>query len=340
VALSGADRLMTTHKYSRTQLLPESYAARIKNISGVEAVVSATWFGGVYQDPKNFFPKFPVEPEAYMKMYPEFHLPDEQLAVWIKTKTGVVVGKQTADRFAWKIGDRIPIQPDIWPKSGDQKTWEFDLVGIYDGKNKTTDTTQFLFRYDYFEENRTHSKGQVGQYLIRIKDSNASDQIAAEIDTLFSNSPAETRTITEEAFKKSFAKQFGDIGLIVRSVLGAVFFTILLVAGNTMAQSVRDRTNEIGMLKIIGFSNGVLMFLIVTESLFLVLFPAVLGIGFAYLLINIMSQALQNFMPYLVIPSEVWLITLALVLVLSLLAGLPSAMSATRIKITDALRRN
>jgi len=340
VALSGADRLMTTHKYSRTQLLPESYAARIKNISGVDSVVSATWFGGVYQDPKNFFPKFPVEPEVYMQMYPAFQLPPEQLTAWKETKTGVVVGRQIADRFFWEIGDRIPIQADIWPKSGDQGIWEFDIVGIYDGKNELTDTTQFLFRYDYFEENRTFSKGEVGWYVVRINDTNESDQIAAEIDRLFSNSPAETKTVTEEVFNKAFAKQFGDIGLIVRSVLGAVFFTILLVAGNTMAQSVRDRTNETGMLKIIGFSNGLLMCLVVAESLFLVLFPALLGVGFAYLLIDSMSKALQNFMPYLVVPSEIWPLTLALAVALSLLAGLPSAMSTTRLKITDALRRN
>jgi putative ABC transport system permease protein len=239
VELAGVDRLVLRHRVSLIRLLPVSYESRIESVEGVAAATHATWFGGIYQDPKNFFGQFPVDPEGYLEMYPEFLLPEDQKKAWLEDRTGAVVGRTTARRYGWKVGDRIPIQGTIWRKKDRSSTWEFTIRGIYDGAAQGTDTTLFLFRYDYFDEARWAGEGLVGWYVIRVDDPAQAAEIAERIDAEFANSPNETRTSTERAFVQAFANQVGNIGAIVTAVLGAVFFTILLVAGNTMMQSVR-----------------------------------------------------------------------------------------------------
>src|SRR5262245_12298555 len=250
VELAGLDRLILIHKVSLIMPLPISYKARIEGVQGVKSATHASWFGGVYQDPANFFARIAVEPEPYFAIYPEFHLPPDQMKAWLADRQGAVAGRTLADRFGWKIGDRIPIQADIWkPKSGDGSTWEFNLVGIYDG-DKGVDKTQFFFRYDYFDENRMEAaRGQVGWYIVKINDASRSVELAQKFDDMFANSSAETKTTTEKGFIESFAKQIGDIGAIMIAILTAVLFTILLVAATTMAQAVRERTNELAVLK-------------------------------------------------------------------------------------------
>jgi putative ABC transport system permease protein len=253
VSMAGIDRLIVRHKVSLIQTLPASYKARIQGLAGVKAVCDQTWFGGIYQDPKNFFANMPVDPETFLDMYPEYVLPEAEKQAWLKTRTGAIVGRATADRFKWKIGDRVPLQSPIWGQPAGQTQWDFEIVGIYDGSKKGTDTTSLFFRYDYFEEARQENKGQCGWFTVRVADPDQSAQIAASIDAEFANSPYETKTEPEGAFAQGFAQQVGDIGAIVMAVVGAVFFTILLVAGNTMAQSVRERTNELGVLKALGW---------------------------------------------------------------------------------------
>jgi putative ABC transport system permease protein len=214
-------------------------------------------------------------------MYPEYLLPEEQKKNWLETRTGAVAGRTIAEKYGWKIGDRIPIQATIWPKENGERTWEFDLVGIYDGAKKGTDTTQFFFRHDYFDEGRVWGKGQVGWYIVRVSDPNRATEVAEQIDKEFANSPAETKTETEGAFVRAFAKQVGDIGTIMIAILSAVFFTILLVAGNTMAQAVRERTEELGVLKALGFTNGQVLALVLAESCFLAMLGGFLGPGFS-----------------------------------------------------------
>src|SRR5690242_15619505 len=233
----------------------------MNRIPGVDFATHQTWFGGIYQDPKNFFMQNPVEPEEFLKMHPEIVLPPEQLQAWLKTRTGAIIGRKTAERFHWKIGDRVPIQSTIWSTASGNRTWEFDIVGIYDGKDKRTDTTPLFFRYDYFDENRQENRGKglVGWYTIRVKDPSQAAEIAKRVDAEFENSSAETKTEPEGAFVQAWASQIGNIVLIVAAILGMVFFTILLVAGNTMAQAVRERTGELGVLKAIGFTNGQVM---------------------------------------------------------------------------------
>src|SRR5712692_1966242 len=266
VTVAGADRLVTGHKVSIIQLLPISYKVQMEQIPGVAAVTHATWFGGIYKDPKNFFAQMPVIPDEYMKMYPEFQLPKGQYQAWTSTRTGVIVGRTTAKQFDWKIGDKIPILATIWRPKGAGDTWTFDIVGIYDGQFKETDTTQFLFRYDYFDENRAFGQGTVGWYYIRVKDPAHAVEVAKAIDDHFANSPYETKTETEKAFIKGFADQMGNIGAIVTAILTAVFFTILLVAGNTMAQAVRERVAELGVMKAIGFTDTQVLAFVLAES--------------------------------------------------------------------------
>ena len=337
-SVAGADRLVTRHKVSIIQMLPISYKAQIEHIPGVAAVAHAVWFGGIYKDPKDsFFAQLPVVPEEYMAMYPEFQLPKDEYDAWTKLRTGVVVGRTTANKFAWKIGDKIPIQATIWrPKSGN--TWTFDLVGIYDGKYKETDTTQFLFRYDYFDENRLFGQGTIGWYLIRIKDPQHAAGVAKAIDERFANSAYETKTETEKAFIKGFADQMGNIGKILTTILTAVFFTILLVAGNTMAQAVRERVSELGVMKAIGFTDTQVLWFVLAESCLIAIAGGALGLALAWFFISF-GDPTHGALPIFFFPPRDLYIGIACVLLLGLAAGIVPSVQAMRLNTVDALRR-
>ncbi|MCG8463914.1 MAG: ABC transporter permease, partial [Xanthomonadales bacterium] len=283
VDVSNAGRLITNGRYSIIDLLPISHAQRIAATPGVEAVTHATWFGGQYQDPANFFPKFPVEPEAYLDLYPEIMLSAAQREAFINTRTGVVVAKGLADRFQWSIGDRIPIIADIW-QGKDGNTWQFDLVGIYELPEDSNLGDSMLINYSYFDENRAGAQGQVGWFISRMSDPNQAGEVAAAIDQQFLNSNNETKSATEQEFFLSFAKQIGNIGLIVAAILGAVFFTIVLVTGNTMSQAVRERIPELAVLKTLGFSNQKVLALVLSESVLLSLIGGGIGLLIAFVL--------------------------------------------------------
>lgn len=336
VELAGVDRLIVRHKVSIIQLLPESYQARIARIPGIDLVVHQTWFGGVYQDPKNFFMQNPVVPEAFLAMRPEYILPPAQREAWLATRTGAIVGRKTADRFGWKIGDRIPIRSPIWG----QRVWEFDLVGIFEGREKGTDTTPFFFRYDYFDESRADGRGLglVGWYTIRVKDPSRAAEIARLVDQEFENSPAETKTEPEGAFAQGFARQIGNITLIVAAILGAVFFTILLVAGSTMAQSVRERIGELGVLKAIGFTPARIVGLVLAESCLLAALGGGLGLLLAWLFAA-QGDPTGGLLPLFNLRPVDLLMGGGLVLALGVLTGLFPALQAMRLRVADALRR-
>lgn len=338
VDVAGADRLVVRHKVSIIQLLPESYESEMEQIDGVAEATHATWFGGIYQDPKNFFPQFPVKPEEYLAMYPEFLLPEDQKQAWFRTRTGAIVGRTTADRFGWKVGDKIPIQATIWTRSGGQATWEFDLVGIYDGAEPGTDTTQFLFHHDYFDEARDFARGQIGWYYVRVEDPAKAASVAAAIDAEFANSPAETKAETEGAFVQGFADQIGNIGAIIQAIVGAVFFTILLVAGNTMAQSVRERTGELAVLKAVGFSDHQVLGLVLSEAMVIAALGGCAGLVLAWFMISA-GDPTGGLLPIFFLPRKDILIGVALVVLLGLATGLLPALQAGRLRIADALRR-
>lgn len=340
VTMAGADRLIVRHKVSLIMLLPVTYEKRIRAIPGVKDVVHWTWFNGVYQnEPKNFFGSFPVNPEDFFRIHPEYILPKEQQEAWLKTRTGAVVGRTLAERkeFQWKIGDRVPLTSPIWPREGGD-AWEFEIVGIYDGANKSTDTSGFFFRYDYFDEGRAYGEGQVGWYVVKVDDVARVEEVAKAIDAEFANSPYETKTEPEGAFAQGFVQQIGSIGTILIAILSAVFFTILLVAGNTMAQAVRERVAEIGVLKAMGFSDGLVLALVLAEACLITAVGGLLGLGAAWL-VTAGGSPMPSMLPVFYIPHRDLLIGVGVVLVLGLLAGILPALQAMRLRIAVALRR-
>jgi putative ABC transport system permease protein len=339
VALAGADRLVVREKVSIINLLPVSYEARMDRIPGVDFSTFQTWFGGIYQDPKNFFMQNPVEPEKFLKIHPEITLPPDEEKAWLATRTGAIVGRRTAERFGWKIGDKVPIRSTIWSQANGNLTWTFDIVGIYDGKDKGTDTTPLFFRYDYFDEGRQFGKGQVGWYTIRIKDPSQAAEVAKRVDAEFENSPAETKTEPEGAFIQGWAAQLGNIVLIVSFILGMVFFTILLVTGNTMAQAVRERTGELGVLKAIGFTNAQVVALVLAESCLLTIIGGMVGLGLARAITPVIAQPLAGLLPLFYLPTRALFIGFGLSLALGLVTGMFPALQAMRLRVADALRR-
>lgn len=337
VEMASAERLILMHKVSLVQLLPISYEQQIRATPGVVAVTHNTWFGGKYQDLSNQFAVMAVDPTPFMDMFPEFQLTAAEKQQWLSDRQGAIVGADTAKRYGWKVGDRVPIQGDIWqPKQGD--TWFFNIAGIYTGE-KGIDKTTFYFRYDYLDENRRGAYGQVGWYAVRIADPNRSAEVASAIDGQFANSPAETKTSPEKAFMQGFANQIGNIGFMMVGIVSVVLVLLLLNVANQMGQSVRERTSEIGVLKTLGFSNGLVLTLLLAESMLIAMIGGLTGLGVVYLLVQ--SGGFNNaFLPVFLFGTRDLLFGVALCLSLGLLAGMFPATLAMRLRITDALRRN
>jgi len=339
VEIAGMDRLVLIHKVSLIMPLPVSYQARLATTDGVEVATHNTWFGGIYQDPQNFFAQIAIEPEPFFSIYPEYELPDDQMEALLTDRQGAVAGRALADRFDWEVGDRIPIQGTIWrPESGTGDTWEFNLVGTYDGE-PGVDTTQFFFRYDYLDENRLAGEGLVGWYVVKIDDASRAVEMAQGFDDMFANSDYETKTTTERGFIESFANQIGDIGAIMIAILVAVLFTMLLVVANTMAQAVRERTSELAVLKTLGFTDRAVLGLVLAESIFIAVLGGGLGLLASWAIVQ-QGDPTGGLLPAFVLPGRDVVLGVGLVVVLGVLAGTLPAAQAMRLRITDALRRN
>lgn len=336
VQTTGLDRLVVRHKVSIIQLLPQSYQARIQRIPGVKAAMHQTFFGGYYQDRKNSaFHQSPVVPEEFLAMYPEIIVPAEQKKAWMQTRTGCIVGRNLAKQFNWKIGDKIPVFSTIWKRDG-KDTWEFDIVGIYD--SKTVPTSALYFRYDYFDEARQErAKGKVGWYSVRVSDPSRAAEISKLVDKEFENSSEETKTEPEGAFVQGFVKQIGNIALITSSIMAAVFFTILLVTGNTMSQAVRERTGELGVLKAIGFTSTQVLVLVMLESCVLSGAGGAIGLGLGWLITS--GGDPTGVLPMFYFPTRDLLLGVGLALALGVVTGIPPAVQAMRLRVANALRR-
>ncbi len=333
VTVAGVDRLIVRNKTSLIMPLPYAYKDRISQISGVKTVSFATWFGGVYQNEKNWFAQFAIDKENWLEMYPEFTVLKDQWDEFLKDKEGCIVGRATAEKYHWKIGDRIPLMAPLWGG-----TWEFNVKGIYDGKRREDDITQFWLRWDYLEERREYSKGTVGWYTVRIADIDHVAEITHAIDERFVNSPYETAAETEKSFNMAFVKQIANIQLLILSIGGVVFFTLLLVTGNTMALSVRERTGEIGVLKTLGFSDFSVLFLILVESLVYGVLGGSLGLA-AIKLFTLRGDPTGGFLPlFYLSPFKIGLGLMVAVMV-GIASGVVPAILAMRLKIVDALRR-
>ena len=336
VEVAGVDRLVLMHKVSLIQLLPISYAQKIQSTEGVTHVGYSTWFGGTYQDKANQFAVMAIDAD-YLQLYPEMRVPDDQMKAWRADRQGAIVGKATAEKYGWKIGDKIPVQATIWiPKQGN--TWFFNVDAIYDA-DKGVDTSSFFFHYEYLDENRRGAYGMVGWYVLRIDDSSHAADVASRLDAQFANSSAETKTSTEKAFLQGFVNQVGNIKAIIVSILAAVLFTLfLLVLANTMAQSVRERTSELAVLKTLGFSNGLVLGLVLAESMFLALLGGGLGLAITYFAVE--GGSFNNaFLPVFIMRSRDIVIGIVLCCALGIVAGALPATTAMRLRITDALRR-
>ncbi len=341
---SGADaadakRLLTTARYSIIEPLPMGYLRRIERVSGVVAVASADWFGAKYQNESNAFPVFAVDPARYLDMYPEFIVAPAQRQGFVTTRTGAIAGQRLVDRYGWKVGQKLPIASEIHTKTDGSLNWEFDLVGVLDADDPAVrgNTDMVLINVAYFDEARQFGRGKTGWYIVRVADSEQAKAIAADIDRQFANSPDETKTQPEKEFAIGFAKQIGDVGALVTRILIAVFFTILILTGNTMAQSIRERIPELAMLKTLGFSDGVVTALVLGEAALLLALGGGAGMAAAVSLMPMLNGATGGRFPPLFIAAETWLLAGALVLGLAIVVGLPPALRVRRLRIVDAL---
>ena len=341
IELSGDDRLVVASKYSIIDSMPISYLQRIKSIENVDIVAHQDWFGGTYIDRANFFPKWPVPPKDFLDIYQEFNISSVQKEAFITTRTGMIAGKKLAERFNWKIGDRIPVIGDIYYMSNGSNLWEFDLVGIFTDIENPGNEEQVFMNYQYFDEAReSYTKGTVGNFIVKLDSKDAGPRVAQEIDAMFANSMDETKTYTEKAYQQMFASQIGDIGLIMNSILAAVFFTILLVTGNTMSQSIRERTSELAVFKTIGFSDMTMLILVLIESMVLCLIGAILGLGITALLMPGLSELISVSLGEISLDSSVIISGIGIAIVTAFISGFPPALGAMRLKVVDALRKD
>ena len=341
IELSGDDRLVVASKYSIIDSMPISYLQRIKSIENVDIVAHQDWFGGTYIDRANFFPKWPVPPKDFLDIYQEFNISSEQKEAFITTRTGMIAGKKLAERFNWKIGDRIPVIGDIYFMSNGSNLWEFDLVGIFTDIENPGNEEQVFMNYQYFDEAReNYTKGTVGNFIVKLDSKDAGPRVAQEIDAMFANSMDETKTYTEKAYQQMFASQIGDIGLIMNSILAAVFFTILLVTGNTMSQSIRERTSELAVFKTIGFSDMTMLILVLIESMVLCLIGAILGLGITALLMPGLSELISVSLGEISLDSSVIISGIGIAIITAFISGFPPALGAMRLKVVDALRKD
>ena len=335
--VAGADRLVIINRTSIINTIPLSYRDQILRVPGVKYITHNNWFGGVYQDEKNFFPQFVIDPDNQRQVFPELLVPDDQWNTFLKDRDGAIVGAATMKRFGWKIGDRIPIKTTLYGLAG--TAWEFNIDGVYHGKNPKDDETQFWFRWDAFEERVPERlKGQIGWYVLRVDNPDDSVRIAKAIDNMFMNSPYETRTETESAFAASWVKQFGNIKFLIVSIGTVVFFTLLLVTGNTMAISVRERTPEIAILKAIGFSDRAVLGFIVGESLVIAVLGCI-GLLLALLAIPVLARALAGMLPALLISPKVLMYGVFAALAVGFVSAILPGLGAMRMRVVDALRR-
>jgi putative ABC transport system permease protein len=341
---SGADsadakRLLTTARYSIIELLPLSHLRQIEQVPGVVAVAHAEWFGAKYQNESNAFPVFAVDPLRYLDMYPEFTITAAQRDAFSRTRAGAVAGARLVERYGWKVGQKLPISSEIHPRADGSLNWEFDLVGTIDAEDPAVraNTDVVLINVAHFDEARLLGRGRTGWYIVRIDDSTRARAIAAEIDRRFLNSPDETKTQPEKEFAVGFAKQIGDLGALMIRILAAVFFTILIMTGNTMAQSVRERIPELAILKTLGFSDGRITALVLAEALLLLALAGGLGMLTAAGVLPGLNQAIGSRFPPLYVTAGTWLVGTGIVLLLALAVGLPPALRARRLRIVDAL---
>src|SRR5262245_5709686 len=334
---SSSTRIITIRSTSLIFSMPTSHANGIRNTAGVEDLTWANWFGGIYKDPQNFFAQFAVEPESYLRMYPEIILTPDQKQAFLEDRTGCIVGDGLARRFGWNLGDKVVLRVGI-PNYGTQD-FDFTVRGIYKAGGSAVDNQSMLFNWKYADE-RSIEKGQVGWYVVKIDSPDHAPQISSAIDQQFANTPYETKTDTEKQFQSSFASMFGNLNLLLGSIALAVVITTLFVAANTMAMSVRERTTEIAVMRTLGFRTGTIFLLIASEALIMSLIGGFVGAVLARLIMNGETLGVAGgFVPNFGVSATNAAMALGISAIIGIVAGVIPATMASRLRIVDALRR-
>jgi putative ABC transport system permease protein len=338
VSLAGADRLITTHKTSIIQGLPRSYLNRIAGTDGVRVATSFGWFGGYFINERNQVISEIADPETLQAVYPEFVISAAASQAWRSQRDCALVGETLARTWQWKIGDRIPLRSAFRRRSDGGDTWELKVCGIYSVTN-SGDTNAMFLRYDYYNESVRIGRDEAGWVVFRVRDPARMTEIARRVDGLFANSATETKTSSEQAFAQSWINQIGNVGSIITAIVSAVFFTMLLVTANTMAQSIRERTAELAVMKTLGFTGAQVLGLVLAESVLVTLIGGLLGMGLSTVVVRGAKQALAQYLPMLAIPPGALLSAAGFMLLLGLLSGALPAAQAWRLRIVEALRR-
>lgn len=335
-SMAGVDRLMVQNRVSIIQPVPQAYKEKIERIQGVKSVTYANWFGGVYQEEKNFFPQYAIDEENYRQMYPEFKVSDAEWKAWEEDREGVIVGEKTAQRYGFKVGDRIPIKGIIW---GGGDSWSFTIRGIYHTDKQDEDQSQFWLHWKLFDERRQFGKGTVGWYIVKVDSPDNAVRISKDIDNTFANSSTETKTQTEKEMMAGWAKQTGNVGLIITIIGSIVFFTLLLVVGNTMAMSIRERVRELAVLKAIGYTDTFVLMFIIAEALLV----AAIGVGIGLLLMALLLPGIESklggILQFVFLPKDKAVEGVIITLFIAFLAGIIPAVNASRLRVVDAIRR-
>ena len=336
-SVAGVDYLITVSKVGFIVSLPKKLLPRIEAVPGVARVSYENWFGGIYQDPKNFFANEAI-PDSFLDLHPEWHLSADERRAFHNTRTGAIVGEALARKFHWKLGDRIPLLANSFPRKSGSNTWTFDLVGIYrvTDPNLKSQENELFFNWDYFDRARQSGNDTVGWYVVRVADRTQADRVAQEIDALSANSDHETKTQSEQAFNAALLSQFADMGFIVSSIMGAVFFTLVILTGNTMAQAVRERIPELAILKALGFSSRSVLTLVLAESVLLLLIGGAVGLVLASGVVTALRAAAGTNVPMLPVAGPVWLRGMGLAIAIGLIVGMWPALRGMRLRIVNA----
>lgn len=337
-ALAGDDRLRMIHKLSVVIALPVRYFDRIAATEGVAAVTYTSWFGGIYQSPRNFFPKYAVDAATYFSVYPEYRVRPEQLAAFQRTRTAAIAGRELAERYGWSVGDRIPIEGDIYLRRDGSRMWHFDLVGIYEAGEPGVDETQLFIQHDYLEEAAAGAEGEVRWFAIRVEDPARAAEVAERLDAGFANSAFETRTTTERAFLRVFASQIADTGALFVSIVSVILFATLLVVGNGIAQSVRARLPQLAILKALGFRERTVFGLVIGESLLVCAAGAALGLAAAWA-VTLRGSPVPGLQSLFYLSSLDVALGAGLAMGLAVAGGGLPALQASRVSIAGAIRR-
>ena len=340
VDLSAANRLVTVNKINFTVAMPYAYINRVRAIEGVEVASWANWFGGYYQDPTNFVQAFAVDPESWLQAYPELIVAPEDRSAFLSDRASVLIGEAVATQYGWEKGDLIPLSSNIFSQAGGDNTWQLNVAGTFQGADTQAQTNYVIFHWENFNETVTFGNDQIGWMVVATSSPDINDQVINAIDSQFANSSAETETTTEEAFSKAFIAQIGNIGLIVSSVVGAAFATILMIVGTTMVMAVRERTKEIAVMKTLGFTSPRISRLVIGESLLLTLIGGLLGIGASWLAITVLASAVAGILPGFALMPDTVLIAVGLMVLLGLITGAAPAYNALNIKIAEALSKD